>query len=132
MPGFYKCHSKLTISFLSVSKSSLIFLMTSLNSFSVPSLGVKVGSLSINLSIMLVVSGMLLFTTTFCSTLFSLTQDLNQGDCFFIHLRVPNSDSLRHWSKRCMVQITSPLPLQTFFVSFFQIELKQEHIGSHI
>ena len=60
-----------------MSKSSLIFLTTSLNSFSVPSLGVKVGSLSINLSIMLVVSGMLLFTTTFCSTLFSLTQDLN-------------------------------------------------------
>ena len=77
-----------------MSKSSLIFLTTSLNSFSVPSLGVKVGSLSINLSIMLVVSGMLLFTTTFCSTLFSLTQDLNpdQTIVFFIHLRVPISD----------------------------------------
>ena len=93
--------TRLTISFFSVSKSSLIFVITSLNSFSVPSLGVKVGSLSINLSIVLVVSGMLLFTTTFCSTLFSLTQYLNQdlAIAFLIHLRVPNSETLSQWSR---------------------------------
>ena len=86
--------TKLTMSFFSFSKSSLMFLTTALKSLAVSSLGVKVGSLSINLSIVLVVSGMLLLITTFCSTLFSLKPDLNQ-DCFFDPLANPG-----HFTKR--------------------------------